>query len=51
MRTAPSGSSPILCSVQVKRTISLISSNSSWYATDASGTVGYIHQSQVKFSE
>lgn len=51
IRTAPSGTAPILCSVQTKRSINLMSSTGPWYATDACGGIGYIHQSQIKFSE
>lgn len=51
VRAAPSASAPILCSVQTKRSINLLSLNGSWYETDACGSVGYIHQSQVRFSE
>lgn len=51
VRTAPSGTAAILCSVQTKRSINLMSSNGPWYATDACGSIGYIHQSQIRFSE
>ncbi|HEX4133754.1 MAG TPA: hypothetical protein VHY84_03955 [Bryobacteraceae bacterium] len=51
IRVSPLGTAPILCSVQTKRTINLLSSNGPWYATDACGSVGYIHKSQIKFSE
>jgi hypothetical protein len=51
IRVSPLGTAPILCSVQTKRTINLLSSNGPWYATDACGSIGYIHKSQIKFSE
>jgi hypothetical protein len=52
IRTSPSGSAPILCSVQAKTTINIQENEGNWYSTDVcGGRIGYIHRSQIRFSE
>jgi hypothetical protein len=51
VRESPSASSNVLCSVRAKTTINIMEPNGPWYATDVCGKVGYIHRSQLKFSE
>ena len=47
VRTAPNGD--ILCSIRQPTTINIYGSTGEWYYTDACGTTGVIHSSQIKF--
>lgn len=47
VRTYPNG--PILCTVQTQRRINLYGSQGSWFYTDACGSMGVIHNSQLRF--
>jgi hypothetical protein len=50
IRVTPSAASGIICSVGVKRPISILGSQGNWYKTDiCGGRLGYIHRSQIKF--
>jgi len=49
VRISPSLNAGILCSVQFKRTITLLGNYDPWFATDVCGPIGYIHKSQVRF--
>jgi hypothetical protein len=52
VRVSPNDSSSILCSVRQKLTINIIEQSGTWYTTDVcDGKIGYIHRSQLKFSE
>jgi hypothetical protein len=53
VRASPDGSSDIVCAILQKSTIKILgSAGNGWYKTDVcSGTIGYIHRSQVRFSE
>ncbi len=45
VRATPNGQ--IICSIKAVTTITLYSYNNGWYETDACGSWGYIHQSQI----
>ncbi|MDX2099143.1 MAG: hypothetical protein SFW36_15300, partial [Leptolyngbyaceae cyanobacterium bins.59] len=47
VRTAPNGS--ILCTVKAQSRVNTYGSTGPWYYTDACGTMGVIHSSQVRF--
>jgi eukaryotic-like serine/threonine-protein kinase len=49
VRTEPTITGSILCPVRSVRKISIYGSTDSWYRTDVCGTMGYIHQSQIRF--
>jgi len=51
VRLSPSPSARILCSVQTKQTINLLNFDGAWYATDVCGAIGYVHRSQIRFSQ
>ena len=52
IREAPNDRSDILCSVRQKVTINILAAVGTWYTTDVCpGKIGYIHRSQLKFSE
>jgi hypothetical protein len=52
VREAPNDRSNILCSVRQKVTINILAAVGPWYTTDVCpGKIGYIHRSQLKFSE
>ncbi len=46
-RTAPNG--PILCTIRTQRRINLYGSDGAWFYTDACGSMGMIHNSQIRF--
>jgi serine/threonine protein kinase, bacterial len=48
VRTAPNGS--IACAIPTVMDITVFNPNGNWYQTDACGTVGYIHRSQIQFA-
>jgi serine/threonine protein kinase len=48
VRTAPNGS--IVCAIPTVADITVFNPNGDWYQTDACGTVGYIHRSQIQFA-
>ncbi|BAW97079.1 hypothetical protein NIES970_20250 [[Synechococcus] sp. NIES-970] len=47
VRTYPNG--PILCTVRSPRTINLYGNQGDWFHTDACGSMGMIHNSQLRF--
>lgn len=47
VRATPNGR--IICSVRRVSTINIYGENNGWYVTDACGTRGYIHHSQISF--
>ena len=52
VREAPNDRSNILCSVRQKVPINILAAVGTWYSTDVCpGKIGYIHRSQLKFSE
>ncbi len=50
VRTTPTPTGSILCPVRSVRTINIYESTDGWYKTDACGSPGYIHQSQITFN-
>jgi serine/threonine protein kinase len=48
VRTEPNGS--IVCAIPTVTDVSVFNPNGDWYQTDACGTVGYIHRSQIQFA-
>jgi serine/threonine protein kinase len=48
VRTAPNGS--IVCAIPTVTEIAVFNPNGDWYQTDACGTIGYIHRSQIQFA-
>lgn len=46
VRTSPNGA--ILCSIRDQATINVFNANGDWYQTDACGTTGVIHSSQIR---
>jgi serine/threonine protein kinase, bacterial len=49
VRTVPNGS--IVCSIPTVTKITIFNPSGGWYQTDACGTVGYIHRSQIEFAD
>ncbi len=49
VRTQPTITGSILCPVRSAIKIKLYGSTDGWYKTDVCGTMGYIHQSQIRF--
>jgi serine/threonine-protein kinase len=49
VRTQPTVTGDILCPVRSVSKISIYGSTDGWYKTDVCGTIGYIHQSQIRF--
>jgi serine/threonine protein kinase len=49
VRTAPNGS--IVCAIPTVTKITIFNPDGGWYQTDACGTVGYIHRSQIQFAD
>jgi serine/threonine protein kinase len=49
VRTQPDATGSILCQIRTVKTITIYESENGWYRTDACGTTGYIHQSQIRF--
>ena len=47
VRTSPDG--PILCTLEQEGNLSTYGSTDSWYYTDACGSFGVIHSSQIRF--
>ncbi|NJP10983.1 MAG: hypothetical protein HC866_17130 [Leptolyngbyaceae cyanobacterium RU_5_1] len=47
VRTSPNGN--ILCSISTRTRVNLYGSSGSWYYTDACGSIGLIHSSQLEF--
>lgn len=47
VRTYPNG--PILCTIRSRRTINLYGNQGNWFYTDACGSMGMIHNSQLQF--
>lgn len=47
VRASPNGT--IICSVRSATTINLYGQSNGWYKTDACGTMGFIHHSQIRF--
>lgn len=47
VRTFPNG--PILCTIRTQRWINLYGNQGSWFYTDACGSMGMIHNSQLRF--
>ncbi|MBE9223007.1 SH3 domain-containing protein [Cyanobacterium stanieri LEGE 03274] len=47
VRATPNGR--IICRVRNVRVINIYGENNGWYVTDACGTTGYIHHSQIRF--
>lgn len=47
VRTSPDG--PILCTLEKEGNLSTYGSSNSWYYTDACGSFGVIHSSQIRF--
>jgi hypothetical protein len=47
VRTAPNGN--VLCSIRQPMTVNIYGSTGEWYYTDACGTTGVIHSSQIRF--
>jgi hypothetical protein len=47
VRVIPNGA--IVCSVRTAGSINIYNSVNGWYQTDVCGSMGYIHQSQIRF--
>ena len=47
VRATPNGA--IICSVRSVTSINIYGSTNGWYRTDACGSMGYIHHSQIRF--